>query len=158
MFNANVRRAFWTCGGGEMSVLRNLIEGVGASSFEARASERFLLISDVAEKVEMEPKTIRFYEKVGLLKPGRLGQLRVFESNDVEVLLLVKKLRQYGMPIAQVREALTLHQQENDSSDNRIKALLSAQLALLVNKHRELAEQIAALDFTLSIQSGTHAA
>jgi DNA-binding transcriptional MerR regulator len=141
-----------------MSVLRSLLAVGDVTNFGENATEHLLLISDVAEKVELEPKTIRFYEKAGLLKPRRLGQLRVFTNSDIEVLLLVKKLRQYGMPIALVREALDLHQQREHQGDSRLKKMLSAQLERLTNKHRELAEQIAVLDHTLSAQPGTRAA
>lgn len=135
-----------------MSVLRNLLDAGHGVAMGNKVDDHFLLISDVAEKVDMEPKTIRFYEKMGLLKPRRLGQLRVFVDLDIEVLLLIKTLRQYGMSIPQVREALTLHHQQDDFSDTRIKTLLAVQLALLTDKHRELTKQIAVLDNTLSQQ------
>ncbi len=141
-----------------MSVLCSLLDAGDVTDSGEGLAERLLLISDVAEMVELEPKTIRFYEKAGLLKPRRLGQLRVFTSTDIEILLLIKKLRQYGMPIALVREAIVLHQHRDNAGDGRLKKLLSAQLELLTTKHRELAEQIAILDHTLTVHQGSRAA
>ncbi len=137
-----------------MRVLRSLIEADHVGGASGHFAERVMLIGDVADRVDLEPETIRFYEKMGLLKPRRLGQLRVFVDDDIEVLLLIRTLRQYGMPISQVREALTLHQQQDETSDTRIKILLTAQLEVLNVRHRELTEQIAALDSTLSQHLG----
>lgn len=134
-----------------MSVLRSLLHSSNGATFDGDIEETILLISDVAERVELEPKTIRFYEKAGLLKPKRLGQLRIFTKADVEVLVLVKQLRQYGMPIVRVREVLKLHRQPCDGGDLQLKEMLVSQLETLLQKHQVLTEQIAFLDSTLSI-------
>ncbi len=141
-----------------MSVLRSLLRSGNNVGYDKEIDQAFLLISDVAERVELEPKTIRFYEKAGLLKPRRLGQLRVFAISDVEVLLLIKQLRQYGMPIAEVREALALHQQQCDEGDSRLQKMLKLQLEMLLLKHKELTQQIAVLNSTLSITPNERAA
>jgi DNA-binding transcriptional MerR regulator len=134
----------------KMSILEGLLN---AGNWPTSASDHdgaILLISKVAEKVDMEPKTIRFYEKAGLLKPRRLGQLRIFSQDDVEVLLLIKQLRQYGMPIARVREAIHLHQQKCEEGNSKLESILKLQLKTLSDKHLELAEQIAVLKSTLT--------
>jgi DNA-binding transcriptional MerR regulator len=141
-----------------MRVLQSLLAASGVNENSYGFHDQLLLISDVAQKVDLEPKTIRFYEKMGLLKPKRIGQLRVFADSDIEVLLFVKKLRQYGMPIAQVREALLLHLDDDTSGDKRIQMLLSAQLRRLLCEHQELAKHIDVLNNILMTQSSVRAA
>jgi MerR family transcriptional regulator, repressor of the yfmOP operon len=139
-------------GDGMMSVLRNLLATNNQTECNAERELPFLLISDVAAKVELEPKTIRFYEKSGLVKPKRMGQLRVFSNEDVEVLQFIKKLRQYDMPIIKVREVLELHREQGDSGnrDGLLQNILKTQRDALLARHRVLAEHIAALNDSLS--------
>ena len=134
-----------------MSVLRSLVSTNYKTECNTEAELPFLLISDVAAKVELEPKTIRFYEKAGLIKPKRMGQLRVFSSDDVEVLLFIKKLRQYDMPITQVRKVLELHHQQGDSRirNDLLQNILKIQRDALLARHRVLTEHITTLNNTL---------
>lgn len=141
-----------------MSFLRSLLDASKKLESNFDSEQPFLLISDVAERVDLEPKTIRFYEKSGLLKPRRVGKFRVFTLEDVEILLLIKKFRQYDMPITQVREVLELHHQHGNERNHRLQAILKTQRETLLNKHRELAEHIAILDFTLSSVADAQAA
>jgi DNA-binding transcriptional MerR regulator len=65
-----------------------------------------MLISEVAAVVGLEPKTIRFYERAKLLSPRRHGRIRIYRRNDVDNLLGIKKLRQYGVAISKIRTIL----------------------------------------------------
>jgi len=52
-------------------------------------------IGEVAERVGTTPRTIRYYEEIGLLPGGqrRKGSHRVYDDDDVERLLELKRLR-----------------------------------------------------------------
>ena len=52
-------------------------------------------IGEVAERVGTTPRTIRYYEEIGLLPGGqrRKGSQRVYDDDDVERLLELKRLR-----------------------------------------------------------------
>lgn len=133
-----------------MSILRDLLKADNGAGARRESGQKFLLISDVAEIVDLEPKTIRFYEKAGLLMPQRIGQLRIFSMVEVEILLLIKKFRQYDMPIYQIREALSLHHQQGEDGDFRLKEILQVQRDCLLDRHQKMAKQIEILENALS--------
>ena len=133
-----------------MSILRDLLKADNCAGAGGASEQKFLLIGDVAEIVDLEPKTIRFYEKAGLLMPQRIGQLRVFSMVEVEILLLIKKFRQYDMPICQIREALLLHHQQGEDGNFRLKEILQVQRDCLLDRHRMMAKQIEILENALS--------
>ncbi|MBL8790416.1 MAG: MerR family transcriptional regulator [Rhizobiales bacterium] len=69
------------------------------------------LIGQVAEHTGLEPKTVRYYERAGLLKPKRIGRLRIYAMDDVERLKVIKLLRQFDLPIRTIKSFI----QENEA-------------------------------------------
>jgi len=61
----------------------------------APAAERALRIGEVAERTGLTPRTIRYYEEIGLLPSAerRKGEHRVYDETDVERLQELKRLR-----------------------------------------------------------------
>lgn len=74
----------------------------------APATERLLRIGEVAELTGTTPRTIRFYEEIGLLPPAQgrePGKRRTYSEADVERLRDVLRLKQLlNLPLEQVRE------------------------------------------------------
>jgi DNA-binding transcriptional MerR regulator len=60
----------------------------------------FLFIGELASKLNLNPKAIRFYEKEGLIKPRRHGTFRTFLRGDVERLTSIVTMRRIGVSIA----------------------------------------------------------
>lgn len=65
-----------------------------------------LSISEVATQLDISPHTLRYYEKAGLLQVVQRtsGNARRYPPEAVELIRLLLKLRETGMPIARVRE------------------------------------------------------
>lgn len=63
-------------------------------------------IKDVELKVGITKANIRYYEKEGLISPGRNGEnnYREYSEKDVEQLERIKVLRILGIPISDIRE------------------------------------------------------
>jgi len=61
----------------------------------AAATERALRIGEVAERTGLTPRTIRYYEEIGLLPSAerRKGEHRLYDETDVERLQELKRLR-----------------------------------------------------------------
>ena len=61
----------------------------------APAAERALRIGEVAERTGLTPRTIRYYEEIGLLPSAerRKGEHRLYDETDVERLQELKRLR-----------------------------------------------------------------
>ena len=73
------------------------------SHFTAEVQVGQKLIGQLVEHTGLEPKTIRFYERAGLLSPKRIGRLRIYTHNDVERLKVIKLLRQFDLSIRAIQ-------------------------------------------------------
>jgi DNA-binding transcriptional MerR regulator len=65
-------------------------------------------IGEVAERVGLSLRTVRFYEEQGLITPeGRTdGGFRLYTEEHVDRLLLIKHMKPLGFSIQQMRELL----------------------------------------------------
>ncbi len=67
-----------------------------------------LHIGDVAERVGLSLRTVRYYEEQGLFAPaGRTdGGFRLYTDEQVDRLLLIKQMKPLGFTVQQMRELL----------------------------------------------------
>lgn len=100
----------------------------------------FLLIGELATEVGVDPKTIRFYEREGLLSPPRHGRFRTYMAPDVHRLKDVLMMRRLGIAIASIRKIfetsseITNNQQFIDYLRNHLETLR--------NRQAEVAKQL----------------
>lgn len=68
-----------------------------------------LTISQVAEKVGLSAKTIRYYESCEVIKPlSRQGNTyRCFTERDVERLVLIKRARSLGLSLNEIKNIVS---------------------------------------------------
>jgi DNA-binding transcriptional MerR regulator len=86
------------------------------------ASERLLRIQEVAEETGLTPRSIRYYEERGLLRPAARseGAYRLYDASDLEQLRFIKGLRDdAGLSIADIGQIL-----EDEESRRRTRAAL----------------------------------
>lgn len=75
--------------------------------------ERPLTIQQVAEKYQVTPRTIRFYEELGLIQPARsTSGRRSFSAKDLTRLGLVFRGKKYGFQLEEIREMIHLFDQD----------------------------------------------
>ena len=69
-----------------------------------------LRIGGLAERTGTNAPTIRYYEEIGLLPPAgrREGGQRCFDEDDVKRLTFIRRCREFGFPIEQVRTLVSL--------------------------------------------------
>lgn len=69
-------------------------------------------IGELADRVGVNPKTVRYYEGIGLLPhPERLASgYRDYTDDDVERLRFVKAARRLGLSLSEISEILTLRE------------------------------------------------
>lgn len=66
-------------------------------------------IGIVAELLNIHPRTLRIYEREGLVKPARRSGKRYYSNNDLQWLRCLRKLiHQDGLNIAGIKKLLTL--------------------------------------------------
>ena len=98
-----------------------------------------LKIGALAERTATSAPTIRYYEEIGLLpKPGRRdsGQ-RAYGEDDVRRLTFIRRCREFGFPIEQVRSLVAVVQDEKRSCMDA-RDLAQQQLNVVRGKLREL--------------------
>ena len=106
-------------------------------------SEEFTSIGDLAKKLEMSQRTIRYYEEIGLLNSIKRveGGRRIYTDVDLRRLKLIKRLKIMGMTLSEMQELEAMWTYEK-SNDKVLKRLLE----LLGNHLKRLDDRIADLD------------
>lgn len=103
-------------------------------------------ISQFAERLGIRADTLRYYEKEGLLAPQRNASgYRVYSERDEIWFGFVKRLKDTGMPMAQIKRYAQLREAGDATIAERC-AMLETHRQALAEKQRELAEHQAHLD------------
>ena len=96
-------------------------------------------IGTVADKSGVTPKTIRYYESIGLIRSAdrRANGYRSYSLVDMRTLDFIKRSRSLGFPVEEVRDLLDLwHNRARTSA--AVKALATRHLQALERKIQEL--------------------
>ncbi len=108
---------------------------------QANGIEGASRIGELAESLKTTTKTLRHYEKMGLIEPSGRTQsgYRVYDSNDKRRARIIVGLRSIGLSIPAIRELL----QHNDQSQTVRQRLLG-----------HLDEKLSEFDETLGVLQG----
>jgi DNA-binding transcriptional MerR regulator len=89
-------------------------------------------IGDVAERLKLNPRTIRYYERIGILpNPGRTESgYRVYNERTVERLEFILKAKALGLKLDEIKQILMLH--------DRGQAPCERTQGFVINKIREI--------------------
>jgi DNA-binding transcriptional MerR regulator len=112
-------------------------------------SETLLQIGEVAERVGLSLRTLRYYEEIGLLTPETRteGGFRLYAEAQVDRVLLIKQMKPLGFTIQEMRELLdardALHADDTSPAD-RERALegLKAYAGAAAERMTQLREQL----------------
>ena len=95
-------------------------------------------ISAAAEHSGLPPKTIRYYEEIGLVVPDRRENgYRDYATDDVHRLAFIHRARDLGFDIETCRKLLALYSDRSRASAD-VKALAKEHLADIERKMAEL--------------------
>ena len=95
-------------------------------------------ISQIAEKTGLPPKTIRYYEDIGLITPDRAANgYRVFTDNHVHKLAFLGHARALGFSIEDCRTLLALYEDDTRASAD-VKSIARAHLSQINEKITQL--------------------
>jgi MerR family transcriptional regulator, repressor of the yfmOP operon len=105
--------------------------------------EQLTSIGEIAQKLEMSQRTIRYYEEIGLLNSIKRveGGRRIYTDEDLRRLKLIKRLKIMGMTLSEMQELEAMWTYEK-SNEKVLKRLLE----LLKNHLKRLDDRIADLD------------
>ncbi|MEQ8285478.1 Cu(I)-responsive transcriptional regulator [Thalassospira sp.] len=95
-------------------------------------------ISDAATECGLPAKTIRYYEEIGLVNPGRLSNgYRDYGDDDLHKLRFLQRARGLGFSVEDCRGLLSLYEDRNRASAD-VKEIAKTHLAEIQRKIAEL--------------------
>lgn len=114
--------------------------GPGPAGPEPGAGDRS--IGEICAALGLSPRTVRYYEELGLL-PGvrrRSGGRRVYGPDEVQRLRFIQRLKALGLSLAEIRELNAVHAIAGGTEAmlGRLDELLGRRLADLDARIREL--------------------
>lgn len=106
------------------------------------SSEQFTSIGEIAQKLDISQRTIRYYEEIGLLNSIKRveGGRRIYTDADFRRLKLIKRLKIMGMTLSEMQEleAMWTIEKSNDKVLRRLLELMSNQLRRLDDRIADL--------------------
>jgi DNA-binding transcriptional MerR regulator len=96
-------------------------------------------IGDIADRLKLNPRTIRYYERIGILpNPGRTESgYRVYTEKTIERLQFILKAKVLGLKLDEIKEILLLYDKGQVPCD--------CTRTIINNKIIEIEDKIAAL-------------
>ena len=100
-----------------------------------------LLINELAKEVDLTPKTIRFYEEIGIIpKPERNeSNYRIYKQEDIKKIAFVKKSRDLGLSLEEIKSIMDIREKGNYPC-NTVIDLMENQIISLEIKIKEMTE------------------
>ena len=95
-------------------------------------------IGQAAQRANLPPKTIRYYEDIALIKPDRAENgYRDYSDADVHRLRFLQRSRSLGFTIEECRTLLSLYEDKHRASAD-VKALARQKITEIERKMEEL--------------------
>ena len=109
-------------------------------------------ISEVSERYDISPDTLRYYERVGLIPTVNRSQsgIRDYNQTDVEWVDFIKCMRSAGLPIEVLTEYIELVQQGDHTNEAR-KQILINQRDELIRKIEEMQKTLDLLNYKIKV-------
>ena len=111
-----------------------------AKSPAPRDTQRIYSIAELSREFVITPRTIRFYEDEGLIKPRRQGLTRLYTVGDRTRLSWILRGKRLGFSLAEIRELLDLYQVDRTGVQQMRELLRRSRLHIadLERKRRDL--------------------
>jgi DNA-binding transcriptional MerR regulator len=83
-------------------------------------------VGEVAERLEVSPRTVKYYEEIGLVEPEERsrGGFRLYGSREIERLERILKMKSIGYSLAAIRELLAVRDMAQEA--DRVMVLRTA--------------------------------
>jgi DNA-binding transcriptional MerR regulator len=90
------------------------------------SNEDHLQISDLAETLGITTRTIRLYEKMGLVDPPKRteGNVRYYEKSDIKRFKFILKVKALGLSLEEMQELAQLFDKEQKVPDKIMPRLI----------------------------------
>jgi DNA-binding transcriptional MerR regulator len=107
------------------------------------SNEDHMQISDLAEQLGITTRTIRLYEKMGLVEPPKRtdGKVRYYEAKDIKRFKFVLKVKALGLTLEEMKELADLFDKEQKVPEKIMPRLIE----LLETHLKSIREKVATL-------------
>ncbi len=114
-------------------------------------------IGEVATNSQVKPKMIRRYEDMGIIpKAGRSDSgYRQYTENDVHILKFVKRSRELGFTMKDIKQLVSLWRNKNRSS-SQVKSIASRHIQELDKKLLKIQTMLSTLNHLVNNCQGDH--
>ena len=108
----------------------------------------FYTIGEMAERLNVAPSTLRYYDKEGLLPfvERSSGGIRMFKDEDMEWLRLLGCLKKAGMPLKEIRSFMDWSRQGDATISQRLE-LIEKQRQSVLDQQKQLEDTLLMLDY-----------
>ncbi len=97
-------------------------------------------IGEAARAIGVPPKTLRFYEDLGLVRPGRTESgYRLYDSKELERIRFVLRAKQLGFTLNEISDVMALREDDIEPCDH-VTLLIESRLAEIEARMRNLAD------------------
>jgi DNA-binding transcriptional MerR regulator len=105
------------------------------------AKGRLIRVGEVAERLEVSPRTVKYYEELGLVEPEErsAGGFRLYGSREIERLERILRMKSIGYSLAAIRELLAVRDTAQEA--DRVTVLRTA-TEHLREREREASERM----------------
>ncbi len=109
------------------------------------ASRGLSRIGEVSEGLKVSPRTIKYYEEIGLLEPEERtpGGFRLYSEGDVRRLTGILKMKAMGFSLAAIRELLSVRDEAREATRTTV---LSTAIERLSERREEVEGRIGKLE------------
>jgi DNA-binding transcriptional MerR regulator len=105
------------------------------------ASSELERVGEIAERLGVSPRTIKYYEELGLIQPETRSQggFRLYGKEEVEQLERILRLKSIGYSLAAIRELLATRDAAQEADKVTV---ISNTMERLKDREREVTERI----------------
>ncbi len=121
-----------------------------------KTMKNYYKINEISKLYGIGPDSLRYYEKLGSLKPRRdTNGYRLYSLKDIYKLNVIRDLRRLSFPMEKIREYLD-HQSVSNTLEllKREQELLSGRISELQNRTSIIQERISVLTAAQSVKTG----
>jgi DNA-binding transcriptional MerR regulator len=113
-----------------------------------------LSIAEAAEVTGLTAHTLRYYERIGLVRVGRDNAgYRCYDRQALARIVFITRLRLSDMPISTISHYLELVEQGEETAPQRL-ALMEEHRATIKRRLRELQAALAVADYKITTYGG----
>lgn len=110
-----------------------------AQSPAPRDLQRIYSIAELSREFAITPRTIRFYEDEGLIKPRRQGLMRLYSAHDHTRLGWILRGKRLGFSLAEIKQLLDLYQVDR-TGEKQMRELLRRSRTHIADLERKRAD------------------